>query len=184
MYLKYTTAAQEFKVIVSLWAWWTSGVAGLPERSYRYGCWKVPWWGLGCSWACWNLDKPQLESHPPEDVLSGENAELSWLWEQAEVLQMKVTLCICRYLLQGFLPFDPFSFSNRTQGADWCMRCSPPCPLETKSHIKQEIYELLAIDASYSVNTFKMMKDKQLTSMAMQAGGKLPVDRSRTCISG
>lgn len=64
------------------------------------------------------------------------------------------------------------------------MRCFPLCPLETKSHIKQEIYELLAIDASYSVITFKMMKEEQLTFMAMKAGGKLPVDRSSTCIIG
>lgn len=54
---------------------------------------------VGCNWACWHLDKNQLEPHPPQDVLSCENAELSWLWEQAEIYQMKVTLCICRYLL-------------------------------------------------------------------------------------
>lgn len=63
------------------------------------------------------------------------------------------------------------------------MRCFPLCPLETKSHIKQEIYELLAIDASYSVITFQMMKEEQLTFMAMKAVGKLPVDRSSTCIT-
>lgn len=56
--------------------------------------------------------------------------------------------------------------------------------LETKSHIKQEIYEQLAIDASYSVITFKLMKEEQLTFMAMKAGGKLPVDRLSTCIIG
>lgn len=64
------------------------------------------------------------------------------------------------------------------------MRCFPLCPLETKSHIKQEIYELLAIDASYSVITFQMMKEEQLTFMAMKAVGKLPVDRLSTCITG
>lgn len=64
------------------------------------------------------------------------------------------------------------------------MRCFPLCPLETKSHIKQEIYELLAIDASYSVITFQMMKEEQLTFMAMKAVRKLPVDRLSTCITG
>lgn len=37
---------------------------------------------------------------------------------------------------------------------------------------------MLAVDASYSVITFKMMKEEQLTFMAMKAGGKQPVDRS------
>lgn len=68
----------------------------------------------GCSWACWNLDKNQLESHPPQDALSCENAELSWLWEQAEIYQMKVTLCISD---RAFFLLIHFSFQIEHVGS-------------------------------------------------------------------
>lgn len=107
-----TTAAQVYKV--------TAIVSGPGGDKMQSNCQRGPTAMAGrrshgrWSWSCWNLDKPQLESHPPKHALFYENSEFSWLWEQAEIYQMKVTLHICRYLLQGFLPFDPFFFPNRT----------------------------------------------------------------------
>lgn len=64
------------------WAWWRWDAAMYQQGPTATGG-KGPM--VGCSWICWNLDKNQLESHPPQDALSCENAELSWFWEQAEI---------------------------------------------------------------------------------------------------